>query len=207
MAGTGAAGDNLNMTHAMILLAQSGSSATTIGGTGPWLIWGVVLIAVAVALFFVEVLLPTGGIVGAASGLAAIVGVVMLFQVDTTLGLLAAIACLVALPFLLAFGLKIWPDTPFGKWVTLNDRQAAVNRRGDEPGSRDGEPVAQEAGGTRVSVGDTGKTLTPLFPVGTCLIGDERRECLAKRGTIDAGTAVRVVIVDGSEVYVEAVEG
>ncbi|MEL7485410.1 MAG: hypothetical protein AAFN41_13790 [Planctomycetota bacterium] len=190
------------MTHVMMFLAQSGSAATSVGGTGPWLVWGIVLLAVAVALFFVEVFLPTGGIIGVASGLAAIVGVVMLFQVNSTLGLLASIGCLVALPFMIAFGLKIWPDTPFGKWVTLSDEQEAVNQQDAEPSRRDGEPVKPG-----LAVGATGKTLTPLFPVGTCLIGDQRRECLAKRGTIDAGVAVRVVVVDGSEVYVEAVEG
>ncbi|MEM7626532.1 MAG: hypothetical protein AAF333_13130 [Planctomycetota bacterium] len=191
------------MTHAIILLAQSGSTATPVGGEGPWLVWGIVLIAVAVALFFVEVFLPTGGVIGVASGVAAIAGVVMLFRFDSTLGLLAAAACLAALPFLIGFALKIWPDTPFGRWVMLNDAQEAVNQHDGEPSSRRGAGHA----GAGVAVGDTGKTLTPLFPVGTCLIGGERCECLAKRGTIDAGAKIRVVVVDGSEVYVEEVGG
>jgi hypothetical protein len=41
--------------------------------------------------------------------------------------------------------------------------------------------------------------------VGTCLIDGRREECLARRGTIDAGTEVTVVGVDGSEIFVAAV--
>ena len=189
------------MTHAVVLLAQTGSSAASSGAAGQWFVWGIVLLAVAVALFFVEAFLPTGGIIGVASGAAAVAGVVLLFWADSTAGLVAAIACLVAMPFMIGFALKIWPDTPFGKWVTLNDSQEAVNRRDSESRRADD---ASSAG--RIAVGDRGKTLTPLFPVGTCQIGGERRECLAKHGTIEAGTDIRVVVVDGREVYVEAVE-
>ena len=187
------------MIYAVTLLAQASSNPpppAPIGGSGDWLVWGVVLMAVAVALFFVEVFLPTGGVVGGLSGAAAIAGVVMLFRVDSTLGLIAALLCLLALPFMMVFALKVWPDTPFARWVTLENEEAdeAPSVRGDEP--------ASEAG---PAVGDTGKTLTPLFPVGTCLLGGRRRECLARRGTIDAGAEVRVVRVKDNEVYVEAV--
>lgn len=197
------------MIHAMMLLAQAGTTPpSAIGGSGPWLVWGIVALAVALALFFVEVFLPTGGVVGFVAGVAAVAGVVMFFQVNTLLGILSATGCLVALPFLVAFALKIWPDTPFGKWVTLEDKQDSVNHppppEAEGPGGG-GSGEAQASG--KIGVGDTGKTLTPLHPVGTCLLQGRREECLAKHGTIDAGVEVRVVVVEGGEVYVTAVEG
>ncbi|MEO1235327.1 MAG: hypothetical protein AAFX76_00920 [Planctomycetota bacterium] len=188
----------------LLVLAQGAPAPAgpPVGGEGVWLIWAAVLLAAAVALFFVEVFLPTGGIVGAASGLAAVAGVIFLFRVDTTLGLVGATVCLCLLPFAVVFALKLWPNTPFAKWVTLEDQQQALTQ------TAGGEPSLRPDAGAQPApqVGDTGKTLTPLHPVGTCLIRGRREECLSHRGTIDAGVAVRVKRVDGSEVYVEAAE-
>ena len=181
------------------LIAQ-GAAPGTGGGDESWLIWAIVLLAVAAALFFVEVFLPTGGLLGIASGIAAVAGVVMFFQVDTLLGMASAAVCLISLPFLLMFAIKIWPDTPFGRWVTLKDEQELS----DSPGDTRAE--TQHAGWPNpIATGEEGKTLTPLRPVGTCLIGGRREECLARRGTIDAGVAVRVVAVDGGQVFVSEV--
>lgn len=191
------------MITMLTILAQSTTQAPPAGGTTPWLMWGIVLLAMALALFFVEVFLPTGGIIGAASGLAAVAGVVCLFWRDSTLGLVAATGVLLALPFAIVFALKVAPDTPFAKWVTLNDTQKALTQNKSETPSTPAETA--RGAPAPLKVGDAGKTLTPLFPVGTCLIHGRREECLAKHGTIDAGTAVRVVSVDGSEVYVAPV--
>ena len=38
--------------------------------------------------------------------------------------------------------------------------------------------------------------------MGTCLLHGRREECLSRAGTIPAGVEVRVVVVDGNEVYV-----
>ncbi|MEM6459444.1 MAG: hypothetical protein AAF710_08655 [Planctomycetota bacterium] len=185
------------------MLAQA-AQAPTVGGSGPWLVWGIVLLASAFALLGVETFLPTGGIVGALAGLAAIVGIIFLFRFNTALGLASATACLIALPFIVVFMLKIAPDTPFGKWITLNDVQASVSHPPPPPESG-GVLVPAPDRPTPIAVGDTGVTLTPLFPVGTVRLHGRREECLAQRGTIDKGVEVRVVVVDGSEVHVTPV--
>ena len=192
------------MHESFTILAQAATPPPA--GTDPtvWLVWGIVLLAMAVALFFVEAFLPTGGIVGALSGLAAVSGVVCLFWRDSTLGLLAATGVLLAIPFAIAFMLKVAPDTPFAKWVTLKESQEAVTQRTDSDVPLRRASASDET--QAIKPGDSGETLTPLFPVGTCLIIGRREECLAKHGTIDKGTVVRVVSVDGSEVYVTPVE-
>lgn len=193
------------MHDVITLLAQAATQSPAAMNQTTWLIWGIVLLAMAVALFFVEAFLPTGGIIGALSGLAAVAGVVCLFWRDSTLGLVAATGVILAMPFALAFALKVAPDTPFAKWVTLKDTQKAVTQK--TPEDRAVREADAADGRPPIKVGDTGETLTPLFPVGTCLIHGRREECLAKHGTIDKGAAVRVVAVDGSEVFVAPVEG
>ena len=186
------------MMMALTILAQAttGPPAGSVGGSGQWLVWGIVLLGVALALFFVEVFIPSGGLIGIVAGVAAVFGIVLLFRVDTTLGLITAAVVLLALPFLVAFGLKMWPDTPFGKWVTLDDEQDTVSDEGEHPA-----PVVHPDR-PRLAVGDVGKTLTPLRPVGTCLLHGRREECLSHAGTVPAGVEVRVVVVDGNAVYV-----
>ncbi len=173
-----------------------------VGGTGQWLTWGIVLLGVALALFFLEVFIPSGGLIGITAGVAAVFGIVFMFRVDTTLGLITAAVALLALPFLVGFALKVWPHTPFGKWVTLDDEPDDISDR-----SHPGAPPTPTAhpDRPRIAVGDTGKALTPLRPVGTVMLHGRREECLAQGNTIASGTDVRVVVVDGNEVYVRPV--
>ncbi len=183
------------MLTGCIILAQATAPAAA-GGSTNWLVWGIVLLAVAVALFAVEVFLPTGGIVGIASGVAAVAGIVMLFQVNTTLGLLSSLITLLSLPFLLWFALHLWPDTPFGRWVTLREEPATPASDAEASASA-ATPAAAE-----VRVGDRGRTLTPLYPVGTVLLHGRRVECLAQRGMIEADVEVQVTTLDSGQVFV-----
>lgn len=182
-----------------VLLAQSASSAAV---DPTYLVWGIVLIAVAAALFVCEVLLPTGGLLGGLSAAAVIAGVVMIFQVNTTLGLISTIVTLLATPFLLMYALKVWPDTPFARWVILKDPEAA-DRDGphaDQRGSGGGVREGSDAAG--LHVGSRGRTLTDLRPVGVCVLDGQRLECFAHRGAMDRDTAVKVVRIEGGAVYV-----
>ena len=190
----------------MTILAQAGAPPATAGGDQTWLVWGIVLLAIAAALFFVEVLLPTGGLLGFLSAAALVGGIFMLFRVNTTLGLVSSIVTLVAIPFLLLYALKLWPDTPFGRWVTLEEPDAAerdgphAERSGRGGGVHEGDKAAA------VAVGMRGRTLTDLRPVGTCLLNDRREECFAARGSMPRDTAVQVVRLEGNEIYVAAAE-
>jgi membrane-bound ClpP family serine protease len=116
---------------------------------------------------------------------------VLLFKVDTTVGLVGAIVCLLAVPFLMAVAVNLWPNTPIARLLTLKHRQKAQTNT-DETA-----PAADQK-----LVGKTGKALTDLRPVGTCLIDGQRTECLAESGIIRAGAAVRVVLVDGLQIKV-----
>lgn len=160
------------------------------------IILAMLLIAAAILIFFIEIFVPTGGVLGVLAGLALVSGIVILFYKDTMLGLIGAIVSLLALPFVMGFGLKILPNTPIFKRLTLTERQRAT-----APRDLDRELAAV------VAVGDIGKTITELRPVGTVLIKGQKIDCLANWGTIPPGTQVRVVSVDGMQTKVRALEG
>jgi len=156
------------------------------------IIWGVLLVALALVLLFAEFFIPSGGLLGILASAALVGGIVLLFYHDTTVGLIGSIAALLALPFLIGLGLRLLPSTPFYKLLTLSERQQPQD-------TASGRKVSQN--GT-VTVGDAGTSVTELRPVGTCQINGQRVECLAERSIIQPGRPVRVIWADGMQVKV-----
>ena len=64
----------------------------------PLIIWAVLLLGVAVVLFFVEVFLPSHGLISLVAAVSLVAGIVLLFKVDTTLGLAGALLAIVCVP-------------------------------------------------------------------------------------------------------------
>jgi len=175
------------------LLAQAATGQPDAGGYE--VLWAVILLAVALVLLIVEVFVPSGGIVGLFAAVALVAGIVMMFRVNTTLGLISAIFVLIALPFVLGFVLKLWPHTPIGRRLVLANPVRPLNKLEDQSSS-------MAASDPQALVGQRGKAITDLHPVGTCLIQDQRRECLADGQIIRAGSTVQVISADGMQIKV-----
>ena len=159
------------------------------------LVWAIILIGMAAILLVLEILIPSGGLISVFAAICLIAGIVLMFGVDTTMGLLASAVSLIAIPFILGFGLKIWPNTPVGRWLTLGEPNAT-----NAPA-----PTTTPDAHPQLAVGDTGKALTDLRPVGTCILAKQRRDCLAVGEVIQAGTTVRIVAIDGMQIKVKPV--
>lgn len=56
-----------------------------------------------------------------------------------------------------------------------------------------------------VNVGDRGRTVTRLAPMGTASISDTRMEVTALEGMIDAGTEIEVAHIEKNKIYVRPV--
>jgi len=167
----------------------------------PLIGWALVCFIVAIVLFFIEVFVPSGGLLGLASGVAAIAGVVMLFQVDTTFGLIGAVVTVLAIPVLIAVAIKAWPSTPIARWLTLGDPETPDNDAEAESAT-DARLGRHEAA---VQVGDEGVAVYDLRPIGMCKFGAERIDCLASDGMIEQGDKVKVVSADGMQIKVRRV--
>jgi len=180
---------------AFALLAQSQPAPGGESDDGTfWVVWGVLLMGAAIMLFFVEIVVPSGGLIGLVGAAAMVAGVVLLFRVDTTFGLIGAIAALIALPIVIGLAIKVWPDLPIGRLLILRNE----NPPDAEDAADQTEPTPDAP-----DVGRRGEAVTDLRPIGTCLIDGERRECLATGGMIEAGDPVRVVSVDGMQIKVQ----
>lgn len=158
--------------------------------------WAVILLAIALVLLFIEIFVPSGGIIMICGLVAMAAGVFFLFKVDTTVGMIGAIIAVISLPLILAFGMKMLPNTPFFKMLEL---------RAGNPEKRMGKQGIAGADGneeTNALVGSRGEALTDLRPIGVCLISGRRRDCLATGGMIGKGSSIEVVAADGMQVKV-----
>jgi membrane-bound ClpP family serine protease len=183
-------------TSLILLLAQANNAPSEDGSA--LVIWALALIGLAVMLFLIEVFIPSGGLLGIASAISVVAGIIMLFWHNQVLGMIGAIVTLLALPFVFGFALKVWPDTPFGRLLTLH---APPSR--PEPGEAD-QPSKGAAASAGVAVGQRGRAVTEMRPVGTCVFDGRREECLASGGLIEPDTPVQVVAVDGRQIKVRA---
>ena len=147
----------------------------------------VTLIIIGLLLIFAEILLIPG------IGVAGILGVIALggscvyafVEISSTAGLVVTAVNVALLVFLTIYVLsaKTWKKISL---ETNIDSKAASY--------------------VVVAVGDEGKTLTRLAPMGQVLIGGESVEVRALEGMIDPNVDVVVVMVEDNKIYVKPKE-
>jgi len=158
------------------------------------LLWGLVLLGVAVLLGILELFLPSGGLIAVTAGIAALAGVVFLFRYDPTWGVIGLIGVLVFGPIGFFVGLNVWTKTPIGRRFIGEPSEAEEQARLEQEQRQADERLAL--------VGLEGETITPLHPVGLVQIGDRRYDAHAETSMIEMGQRVRVSSVDGMHIKV-----
>ena len=63
----------------------------------------------------------------------------------------------------------------------------------------------QDTGESTLSIGDSGKAVTRLAPMGTARFGGKSYEVKSLEGMIDAGTEVEIVMFEDNKIYVKPV--
>jgi len=159
-----------------------------------WLLFVVFLFIACAALIVAEVFLPSGGILTVCALACVVGGVVICFRYSPIAGWLSIVAAVVMIPTFLIAAYKVLPGTRFGKRVILS---RPVRRRGDA--IADGDQLA-------ALMGQIGKVLTPLRPVGTCEFAGRRVECVAESGYVPKGKEVQVIRVEGTQLTVRVTE-
>lgn len=160
--------------------------------------WAFICFGIALILFVIEIIIPSGGLLGLMSGVSLIAGIVLLFIENKTLGIIGAAAGMVVVLVALGLTIRIFPNLPIVRMLTLRSPDSQTN---DEDISHD--HVQQQK---NILVGHTGTALTDMRPVGNCEIDGIRVECLALGTTILRGAKIKVVSVDGIHTKVRAVE-
>lgn len=135
---------------------------------------GVILIA--------ELFLPAHGLLGIVGAGMLMYGLYETFQVSQTVGIVASVLLAIGLPAGLIVSVRTWHRTPIGRRISPPNRALTPQDR------LPGDDLA-------VLVGRTGRSVTPLRPVGTCLFGGHRVECMSEYGMIEKNVDVEGVRV------------
>ena len=148
----------------------------------------IVLILVGLVLIFAEILLSPG------VGIAGILGLLSMGgscfyafeQMGNTTG-----AIVTAVNALLIVALSVWVlRAKTWKKFTLNTNI---------------DSKAIDITGENLAIGDCGKTVTRLAPMGTAIIRDKAYEVKALEGMMDPGADVEVVLIEDNKIYVKPV--
>ena len=178
------------------LLTATAHLATTAPTAPPddsYLIWGAVLLGIAIVLLVVELFVPSGGLIGILAGIAIIASLIAFFSYDTAWGIGILLLDIVLIPLFIVFMFKYWMSSPFGQRLVLGGDEA----RADDPEAAAAISEAhraERANEVESLIGATAVTETALRPVGTIRIGSQRIDAMAEHGVIEPG--VEVIVVD-----------
>tara|TARA_X000001036_G_scaffold179206_2_gene169688 strand:+ start:1869 stop:2426 length:558 start_codon:yes stop_codon:yes gene_type:complete len=179
------------------LLAQNAPIA---GASSP-IIWAFIFIGIALVLFFVELFVPSGGLLALVGALAVVASLVAFFMHDANTGLVATGIYIVFGPVLAWIAFKIWVASPLAKRMVLG---GIVEEDSDEAKQRSRTRTKERTAKLEQLIGNTGTAVTVLRPIGVVRINGERIDAMAETGSIDAGTDITVVAVYDNQIKVRA---
>jgi len=197
----------MSLLQQMVLLAQgpAGPGASD-EPNAALLFWAAVLGAAAVVIIAIELIVPSGGLLALAAGACVVASIVACFMHSTAAGLLSLGVYFILGPIAGWFVFRWWLESPLGRRFVLSAEVARV-----APENESGEAARDTPGSynedLRALIGIEGEAVTPLRPVGTVRIMDERFDALAEAGSIAAGARIIVTDVYDNQVKVREVDG
>lgn len=156
------------------------------------LVWPIVLLLLGIGLICLEVFIPSAGLLGVLATIAVVSSIVVAFSHSLVLGTLMLLAATIAVPVVIAVGIKCWPHTPIGKMILIKRPEHAD----------DVLPDTEEYHRRDRLVGKSGVAKTELLPSGDVLIDGRVYDALSNGVVISAGQAIRVIDVNTQRLVV-----
>ena len=149
-----------------------------------WL-WAILLLIGAVGLGFLELFVPSGGVLAVLAVLALLGGLVFAFLQGPVFGFGLLLVVVVGLPFLIWYMMQLWPATPIGRRMMLDPSE--------DPALQPNEEIERH----KALLGKTGTAKSLMMLSGMIEIDGEHFDAVSAGMPIDPGTQVVVVHVDG----------
>ena len=152
------------------------------------------LFALALVIFVIDIMIPSGGVLIGVTGLLILGSVYCAFLHSVTTGIWMVIATCLSMPLMFWMFLVMWPRTPMGKRLIVEPTPA------DEFVWSD----AGESGTATTLLNAIGVTLGEMLPSGLVQIGDKTYEAFSETGPIEKGVQVKVKRLDVGRLVVIA---
>lgn len=135
----------------------------------------------AIVLAFVDIFVPSGGLLIIMAALGGIAAVLFAFRSGNTAGMGMLTLVIASVPVFAVIAIRIWPHTPMGRRIILKlPESTAVSQVNAD------EPLLE-------LIGKVFKTDTVLLPTGQLRVGYRRLNAMAESGFIEAGVPVKIV--------------
>lgn len=139
----------------------------------------ILLYVFGVLMLIAEIFIPSQGVLSIAAIGFLVTAVVKTFAYGgREAGVIALLACLVFLPVLGYLSIKYWRKTPIGRRIVPPNPEMTP------------ETTAHRVEELSPLIGRTGRTVSPLRPVGICDFDGKRISCIAEFGMLDADAEV-----------------
>ncbi|MCL2624458.1 MAG: NfeD family protein [Planctomycetaceae bacterium] len=148
-------------------------------------IWAILLLVFAAGIGFLELFIPSGGVLAVVAVLALLGSVVFAFLQGLVFGFVLLLIVVIGLPFLIWYMLEIWKATPIGRRILLDPAE--------DPALQPNEEWERH----KTLLGKTGTAKSLMMPSGMIEIDGQRFDAVSAGMPIDPGTPVRIVQVDG----------
>jgi membrane-bound ClpP family serine protease len=144
------------------------------------------LLILAIVIFAIDLMIPSGGVLVAVTGFLAIGAVVFAFRYSFQAGMAMLVATFALIPILLWVFVVVWPKTPMGKRMIVEPTPAGKFVWSDAAKTGSGEEL----------IGLIGTAACDLLPSGYVKINDQSYEAMSETGPIDNGKPVKVTRLD-----------
>ena len=171
-------------------------------GNSPPIIWAFVFIGIALVLFFIEIFVPSAGLIALMGGLSIVASLIAFFMHNTNTGLIATGIYIVFGPVLAWIGFRIWVASPLAKRMILG---GIVEEDEDEARQKSAQRQDKRRSELESFIGKQGTAITVLRPVGVVRIDGIRVDALAETGSIEANSLIEVTAVYYNQVKVRVV--
>jgi membrane-bound ClpP family serine protease len=149
-----------------------------------------ILYAAGIVTLVADIFLPSHAILTALGiGLLGF-AIYRTFQISEAAGWVGLTSCVVLLPLSAYLGIKNWYRTPFGRRLAPPNPKLTADH------------IGSEVRRARGFIGQTGRTVSSLRPVGICEFSGHRFSCIAESGMIDASVDVVGIGVAGTNLMV-----
>jgi len=161
------------------------------------LIWCIIILAIGLGLVFLEMFIPSAGVLSVLAAIAVLTSIVLAFvNCGPNTGAIFTVVGVILVPAVIAAALRLYPQTPFGRRILATPpKPDEVEPKHDR--TPDGQPLK----------GQIGKAKTPLLPGGSVKIDGTTYNALSEGEPIDPGDIVLVVRVEGRTLVVRKVDG
>lgn len=153
------------------------------------LFWALILMGLALLVVFIELFVPSAGLLGILASGLAIASIVMAFRSSFETGSIFLLVVLIAMPAIIYGMLQIWPHTPVGRRILL----AEVTP----------DQVLPPAIYSADLVGQIGVARTKMLPSGIIMIDGEKYDAVSDGFPIDENQPIIVTAVRANRIYVQ----